>query len=249
MDGGVMLTVAAYLWFDEHWRHNGAFTYGPEHVRLLKSMVSKNLTVPHEFVCITDRPHLFDGDAGIRAIPLDKSTHVPGTEFVKLMTFHPMGGEMIGKRVLQLDLDTIVCGSLDEIVDRNEELVVWRNPTRVPYDKPIKAGRPYYNGSVILHTCGTMPEIWRSFDSERPPRVRDTQVWMSNMVGPHAPYWDGRDGIYRLGRADTPGSGVTGALPENARIVTFPGDMGKPWLPEVRAANPWIERYWPDALA
>lgn len=237
------LVVACYLWFDEHWRHNGAFTYGPEHVRLLRSMVAKNLTVPYEFACITDRPHLFDD---IRAIPIDKTTHVPNTEFVKLMTFHPQGRDIIGKRVLQLDLDTIVCGSLDEIVNRDDDLVVWRNPTRLPYNKPIKA-RPYYNGSVILHRCGTMPFIWQTFNP-RQFSARDTQVWMSSLIGPDAPYWDGSHGIYRIARDDTPGSGIDGELPSNARIVNFVGSEGKPWNPEVRRRNPWIAQYWPDAL-
>ena len=245
-----MLTVACYLWYDPMWRHSGAFTYGARHVRLLRDMVAKNITVPYEFVCITDRPHLFANSPGIRAIMIDWTTHVPGTEFVKLMTFHPNGRQIIGERVLQLDLDTVIVNNIDKIVNRDEDLVVWRNPTRIPYANPAKSSRPYYNGSVILHRCGTHPEIWKVFDQKKPtPNVRDTQVWMSVLIGPDAPYWDDRDGIYRIARADTPGSGVSGLLPDNACIVTFPGDQGKPWLPEVRKANPWIADYWPEHLA
>lgn len=240
-----MLVVACYLWFDPIWRHNDAFVYGPQHVRQLQKAVAKNLTVPHEFACITDRPHMFDGDKDIRPIPIDKSKHIPGTEFVKLMTFHPLGKELIGQRVFQLDLDTVIVGNIDTIVDRDEDVVVWRNPTRIPYENPKVPGRPYYNGSVILHRCGSWPAVWNyNTKLHGISGVRDTQVWMSKVLGPNAPYWDGNDGIYRLGREDTPGSGVFGELPENAKIVTFPGDQGKPWLPAVRRANPWIEQYW-----
>jgi len=243
-----MLTVACYLWTDPVWKHSGTFLYNPGHVRQLQKAVAKNLTIPHEFVCITDKPHAFDADRDIRPVPIDRTKHIPGTEYVKLMTFHPLSRELIGERVFQLDLDTVIVGNLDQLVDRGEDVVVWRNPTRLPYDNPVVASRPYYNGSVILHRCGTWPAVW-NFNTKMPNRPRDTQVWMSQVLGPNAPYWDGNDGIYRLAREDTPGSGVSGELPANARIVTFPGDMGKPWLPEVRKANPWIEKYWPEEVS
>jgi hypothetical protein len=242
------LTIAPYLWHDPYWRHNDAFTYSADHVRHLRDMVAKNISVPYEFACITDRPDLFRDDDGIRAIPLDTATHVPGTEFAKLMTFHPNGRELIGTCILQLDLDTVIVGNIDAIVSRTEDLVVWRNPSRLPYDNPVKAGRPYYNGSVILHRCGTRPNIWSQFNP-RNPRVKDTQVWMSMLVGPAAPYWDGSHGIYRLARADTPGSGIWGGLPGNATIVNFVGSEHKPWVPAVRQANPWIAQHWPEVLA
>lgn len=240
-----MLTVAAYWWTDPRPnRFNAKYQYTAEDVRLLQRQVSRYLSQSHEFVVLTDQPEVFAGDTHIRAVPLDLTKHIPGTEFVKLMTFHPNGREMIGEKVLQLDLDTVITGGLDRIVSRSADLVVWRNPSRIPYDKPVKPGRPYYNGSVILHRCGTMPEMWARFDAANPPHgVRDTQVWMSNMIGPDAPHWDGKDGIYRLAREDTPGSGVSGRLPENARIVTFPGSEGKPWDAGVMAANPWIAEF------
>ena len=244
------LVICCYLWSDPHWRHNNTFTYKPAHVNHLARMVAQNISVPYEFACITDIPadHSIERgfDPGIRLIPLDTTTHLPNTEFAKLMTFHPNGKEIIGEKVLQLDLDTIICGSLDPIVDRDEDLVVWRNPTRIPYDNPIKKGRPYYNGSVILHKCGTMPEIWQNFVPQ--PFIRDTQVWMSHLVGPDAPHWTHKDGIYRLAREDTPGSGIWGDLPANARIVNFVGSDHKPNRPEVRAANPWIEALWSEGL-
>jgi hypothetical protein len=39
------------------------------------------------------------------------------------------------------------------------------------------------------------------------------------------------------------GEGVQSDLPENARIVFFPGDRS-PSQPEVRAIHPWIEEHW-----
>lgn len=239
-----MLVVATYFWTDPASR--ARFQYQPADVRRLKAMVAKHLSVPHEFAVITDRPELFAADADIRAIPLDMTTHVPGTCFVRLFTFHPEGVFKIGSLVLQLDLDTLIVGNMDPLVTRPEKLVMWRNPSRIPWDNPKMPGRPYYNTSMLLHRCGTMPLLWRGMSRPNDNKrvFRDDQWYLSEVLGPDMPYWDGSDGVYRLGRADTPGSGVIGTLPANARVVTFPGSEGKWWQDGVAAANPWIQ----DAL-
>lgn len=252
-----MLTVATYFWApDEGSKFNNPYT--ADDVRRLQRMVAKNLTVPHEFAVITDRPHLFDGDKAIRAIPIDKTKHVPGTCFVRLMTFHPKG--LIGERVMQIDLDTFVVGNMDHLAARTEDLIMWRNPTRVPWvpgDYPAGAGiemangkpvyfvnqnRCLYNTSFLIHQSGSMPELWEGFDP-RWPSAKDDQWYLSRVLGTDCPYVDGSHGVYRLARDDTPGSGVSGELPGNACIVTFPGSNGKPSDPVIRAANPWIEQY------
>lgn len=247
-----MLLVGCYLWSDKTWTNHGAFRYGPHHVRQLKDAVKRNLTVPHEFICVTDDPVQFEDDADIRAVQLDTTTHIPGREWAKWMTFHPNGKELFwGDSFLQMDLDAAVVGNMDHIVNRDEPLVVWRNPARVPWATyPM---RPLYNGSIILHRLGTAARLWKLFVDNRDKIVgvmRDTQVLMSAALGHDAPYWDGKDGIFRLGRDDTPGSGLIGGpLPDTARIVFFPGSEHKPWLPKVRGAYPWIERVWPMEMA
>jgi hypothetical protein len=237
-----MITVATYWWSADSHKPSGYHAYTPDDVRLLQRMVARYMGQPHEFVVITDRPGLFADDAAIRAVDLDKTTHVPGTCFVRLMTFSPMARETIGERVLQLDLDTVIVGGMDSLVSRTSDIVMWRNPARIPWDAPAKAGRPYYNTSMLLHRTGTLTHIWEEFDPKA-PRYRDDQWLLSDKFGPNVPYWDGSDGVYRLAREDTPGSGVNGALPENARVVTFPGSEGKPWDAAIAAANPWIAEF------
>src|SRR3989304_2641053 len=211
------LTVATYFWTDENpSKFNAKHQYGPDDVRLLQRMVARYMGQPHDFAVITDRPEFFADDEHIRAVPIDKTTHVPGTCFVRLMTFSPAARETIGELVLQLDLDTVIVGGLDSIVSRTSAIVMWRNPARIPWELPAKAGRPYYNTSMLLHRTGTLMHIWEEFDP-RAPRYRDDQWLLSDKFGPNVPYWDGSDGVYRLAREDTPGSGVSGTLPENAR--------------------------------
>lgn len=234
------ITFLTYWWQEPGYPNS----YTADDVRLLQRMVSRNVTSPHDFAVITDKPGEFSGDADIRAIPIILDKHVPKTCSVRLMTFHPNGANLIGERVFQMDLDTVVVGSLDDIIARQEDTVLWRNPGRVPWDYPRShASRPLYNGSFVLHRCGTRPDVWRDYKINT-HWVYDDQTWLSMAFGPGAPYFDGeRDGIYRLARADTPGSGVNGELPSNARIITFPGSEGKPTRPEVMAANPWIAEF------
>lgn len=236
------LVIGTYFWQPDAGS-KFAHAYAPDDVRRLQRMVARHCTVPHQFAVITDRPELFEGNSDIRAIRIDQTKHVPGTCFVRLMTFHPNGMAMIGDKVLVIDLDTLIVGNIDHLVSREENLVLWRNPARIPWHNPTMKGRPYYNTSVLLHRCGTMPDIWESFDPHN-PRVRDDQWWLAAMLGADMPYFDGeKDGVYRLGRKGEPGTGVDGALPPNACIVTFPGSEGKWTDPAIRAANPWIEAH------
>jgi hypothetical protein len=239
------LTVITYWWTDAENKHVDKEWYGPDDVRRLQRQVKANLSSPHEFAVITDRPEAFADDADIRAIPIDYATHVPGRCYVRLMTFHPDGADIIGGRILQLDLDTLIVGSLDSIASRTADLVLWRNPARIPWESPEKPGRPYYNTSLVLHRCGTMPDLWEKFNPQVHPRIiRDDQWWLADQLGPNVPYVDGSDGVYRLAREEDKRTGVWGeTLPDNARIITFPGSSGKPNDPHIRAENPWIEQY------
>lgn len=240
-----MLTVMTYLWFDEFWQHNDVFQYGPDDVRALKDKVKEHMPIPHEFAVVTDRVEWFDRDKDIRAIKIDKTTHVPGRCYVRLFTFHPSGKEIFGERVLQLDLDSIPVGNMAPLVDRDEDLVLWQNPTRKPWRDGGKfKGRAIYNTSMLLHRCGTRPAVFTEFDTIQTPKYhKDDQWYLSAIFGFDAPHWTDADGVYRLAREDTPGSGIEGDLPDNARIVFFPGEKGKPWLPEVQARCPWIKEH------
>lgn len=225
-----MLAVCAYLWGD---------LYSLGDVKLWRDMVSRHLTVPHEYVCITDDVEQFEG-TGIRGVPL-KRAPVRGPRFAgeKLMTFSPEMGELVGQRILVTDLDCVPVGNMDPLVDRDEPLVLWRNPSRRPWAGNTSP-RPYYNSSMVLITAGARPDIWTRYLKGEAANCRGDQDFVSHVVGWDCPYWDESDGVYRLGRVETPGSGPRSFLPKNARIVFFPGSEGKPWVREIQAECPWI---------
>src|SRR3990167_10267184 len=112
-----MLTVVCFLWHDPQGVRNDIYVYDESHACRLKQMVERNLTIPHEFICVSDRK--IDG---IKTIPLDFTTFVHSTRFAKLMMYAPEG-PLAGKRMLYLDLDCVVTGSLDPLVRHDEDLV------------------------------------------------------------------------------------------------------------------------------
>jgi len=147
--------------------------------------------------------------------------------------------------VLQIDLDSVIVGSLDHLVARDEDLVLWRNPRRWCLTNP-DAGYALklalFNGSILLHRSGTWTKMWSDFDPAC-PLAREDQWWFSLKAGPDCPYWDGSHGVYRLAPLNRPWTGVGAVLPENACFVTFPGDAGKPWRAETIEAYPWIAEH------
>jgi hypothetical protein len=282
------LVIGTYWWSPDAGSKFG-IPYRADDVRLLQRMVARHCTVPHEFVVLTDQPDLFHDDKDIRAFHLSlahQKTHVPKTCFVRLFTFSPYAKQALGDRFLQLDLDTVITGNIDHLVTREEPLVLWKNPTRLPWEDLDEEGkkafvaktfpalasdfasidwrkrniycrddegqttyvvnqlRTYYNTSVVFHHCGAMPEIWERFDPRRLP-AKDDQWYLSDLFGMDCPYFDGEhDGVYRIGRDDTPNSGVFGELPANACIVTCPGDKGKPWMmADGMQRFPWIAEH------
>ena len=235
------LTVVCFYWYDPQAKCRKIYRYKPEHVYLLKWMVERNLTIPHEFICVTDNPEQFEGK--IKTVLLDKTTFILGTRYAKLMLWRRDIGSIIGKRMLYLDLDCVITDSLDPVVDRTEDVVLWRNPN---FGAPRRAR---YNTSIMLITAGARPQLYEHFDPEyHPTHLRiwwggTDQAWISHKLShTEEAYWTNVDGIYGAGRLKDIVPGVGTELPENARIVFFPGSR-IPHMKETKVKHPWISEY------
>jgi hypothetical protein len=233
-----VLVVATYLWSDPaRDSQRRGYTFRHEHVHILKSMVSRHLRRPHRFVCVTD-----DKIDGVTTVPLDWRKHVPGTVCLRLMQHNPDWCRAnLGERVLSLDLDIVITGSLDHIAARTEPIVLWRNPN---YGLP---GRAFYQSSVQLFSAGARPELWSGFDPCETPKFMNwrfggkEQAWISERLEWNEAYFDANSGIYGAGRLGS--KGVGSELPENACIVSFPGAR-EPSQPETQLAHPWIWNWY-----
>jgi hypothetical protein len=228
-----LLTVCSFWWTDPSVADRARYQYGPEDVFIHKRMVERHIDA--RYVCVTDNPKALPG---VETIPLEYATHVPGTRFAKLMLFRK--GVGIGDQVLYLDLDCVITGSLEPLI-KSEDLVLWRNPN---FGVPMRAR---YNTSIMLITADSRPELYDRFDPKRTPddlaqRWGGTdQAWLSEQASPDEAHWTAADGVYGAGRLKDIAPGVGTALPDNARIVFFPGnrqpkgEIGRhPWIPEHR---------------
>lgn len=227
-----MTAVVFWLWTCHTGRRAGL--YGPDDVARMARSVSRNLTVAHEIVCITDRPpHEFPSD--VRVVPLWTDHRDLGGCYTRLKAFHPSMAEIIAPRFVWMDIDAVVTGNLDPIVSRAEDAVFWRSCT-VP-------SLPY-NGSMILMTAGARAQVWKTFKGRESVEITRAkkmigtdQAWIAEVLGPNEAVWTAqRDGVCAY-RKD-----AVNFLPDHARLVFFPG-ADKPQRDRTRYKSPWIARY------
>jgi hypothetical protein len=93
-------------------RGNVPFSW--DYVTKLQSMVGRSLDRPYRFVCFTDRP--WECPAGIRSIPVAPSTFSRERAWWAKINLFDRSHDL-GDRVLYLDLDTLIVGSLDDVAD------------------------------------------------------------------------------------------------------------------------------------
>lgn len=87
--------------------------YNCDYVNALANSIKRNVTVPHEFVCLTNDATGFNSNVDI-VIPLK---HDFKKWWCKIELFRP--DIFSGKRVFFLDLDTVVVDNIDQIVSKN----------------------------------------------------------------------------------------------------------------------------------
>ena len=243
------VTVCFYWWTDPQGKsinnNFNRYSYGADDVRMAVAMAGRNLTVPHEFVVLTDKPEAFDGDSHIRAVPLDMRTFVPGTRFVKLMTYAPETAKTVGEYLMVLDLDCVITGNLDHIASRREDLILWRNPNHQPGTR-----RARYNTSIVLHRPGSRPELFAKFNPQSDPaRLRQKtggtdQAWISEQVDYDHPHYltPEKDGVYGAGRMKDADPTTCKKLPDNACLVFFPGNR-TPKQQHIQAEFTWSPQH------
>lgn len=191
------MTVACLLW--GRWCH----PYGEQYVRKLRDRVEKHLSVPHRFVCFSDRDI-----PGVETIPLDPKWE---WNLNKLALYRPDNG--LEGRVLALDLDVIPIGSLDDFSDYDGEFAVCES-----FGHKGKCG-----GSIIGFEAGSMEWLYQKVKANPKFWARVTEggserlLYRNQLTNPD--FWQ------RL----LPGQVVsykwhcTKEIPEDARIICCHG--------------------------
>lgn len=211
------LIISTWVWGNK---------YSSDYINRLARGVGRNLRQPYHFMIFR---------------PLDEDeylTEIPGC-FARLRAFdtawQKMHGIGEGDRLVCMDLDLIVTGGLDELVDRHEPFVILQG---------ANASNPCpYNGSMWMLRGGYRPDVWSDFSVEAAAKVPfdsfpDDQGWFWHKM-PNAAGWKAgaESGVYAFKK---PGWPACDRLPAPARVVAFPGHRD----PSQFAHLDWVKEHW-----
>lgn len=190
---------------------------GEEYVRKLKANVERNLTLPHQFVCVTD--HFIED---VWCMP----SQFRGW-WEKIRLFKP---GLFEGRVMFLDLDTFIVGNIDHIAAYDGHFATLHD-----FWRPAGLGP-----AVMLFDPQWARFIWEEWAAEDYPMTdpRGDQAWIENRNQGRM-----RKDVDIL-QEMFPGAFVsykthcTKALPESARVVCF---HGRPRPHEVQG---WAKEHW-----
>jgi SAM-dependent methyltransferase len=217
---GVDITVACVL------KSGGDFT--ADHVEKLRNMVARNMTLPYDFVCLTD---MNVPKNVCRSIRLQNG--FPGwwskVELFRKDLFKT-------KYVVYFDLDTVITGSIDSLFVKDIDFAALR-----PWNERNR-NNGYFASGMLIWKNGNYDFIYDEFDENTigDYTVGDQQ-YMSNALTErdqhYYPIQSYFDGVYSYKR------NCKGSLPKGARIVCF---HGHPRPSEVVGlpGHGWVERNW-----
>jgi len=127
--------------------------YNANYVNILYNMVSKNLTLPFKFYCMTENP------AGLNSniVPLRlPNIPVDGWWFKPYIFCKDVN---IAGTILYLDLDIVITGNINKLFTfSNSQPCIIRDFSRV-----MRPSWPKFNSSVIRFTHGQFHHIWEKF--------------------------------------------------------------------------------------
>ena len=192
--------------------------FGPEYVNRLAAMVARHATRPHRFLCLTDDP------AGVACDTSPIGTDLPGW-WAKLVLFQPHPA-LAGERVLYLDLDTVLVGNIDSLLDYRGDFAILRD-----FYRPTG-----YGSAVMAFEAGWGRTIWEQF--QRDPAfvmrmLHGDQEWIETVVE-EADRWQALcPGLIGSYKADGLSHG-----PKGFHAVCFHG-----W-PKPHDVDGWVTEAW-----
>ena len=234
------ITIVFFKWSRPGYR--SVFT--GEHVNIARDMIRRNTTIPVEFVCVTDDPRGIDHE--IRIVKLwDNPAPGYGREnrpncFYRIKAFSREMSEIIGKRFLWVDLDAVIRGNIDHILNDPADFKIWR----------VDDAEMPCNGSLVLHRAGTRQEFWNNFDPSKVDPVHglkkingfmgSDQSWIASQMGPEDKVFGRKDGVYSF-RIHLKAGRIS--PPEDAKIIFFHG-RHNPWDEGLKNRCRWIARHY-----
>lgn len=150
-------------------RNGGKVGYDSQWVSKLKNSLERNVSLPYKFYCLSD------SKVDCETIPLDNDDH---GFWSKMQLFKP---GLFDKKTLYIDLDTVICKNIDEIIQKceNEKFVMWYEK-----DKNISS-------SAMMYWDGDYSYLWEIYKSKpleywealyaKPPLYGDQAIISENV--------------------------------------------------------------------
>lgn len=223
--------------------------YGPDYVNKLYSMVSRNLTLPFRFVCLTDNPEGISPQIEVKDIPKvgfeDFDRRLPWTfahGWLKVTSFAKPLYDLSGP-TLFIDLDVVIVDNIDCFFEPDGEFRVIKE-----WDKSDETG----NTSVYRFTIGAHPDLIENLKTNKDAvlrKVRNEQEYVTGTLAEQGKlkYWPA-EWCVSFKRHCMP-RGIMGwfkpaAIPPGAKIIAF---HGKPNPDDVIAgrSGKWYRRVLP----
>ena len=155
--------------------------YGREYVERLRNMVSRHLTVPYEFACLTDDQHDIPG---VRKIYQPNAKYSRGW-WHKVHMFDsalPLRG-----RILYLDLDVVIHASMDKLTEYHPTSFIGIHD----FNRKFHPSWSYLNSSVLAWTHGTQSHIYEQFKLKPSDaqRLQGDQDWIWKLCKDKMIFW------------------------------------------------------------
>ena len=226
--------------------------YGPEYVNRLYGMVARNLARPFHFVCLTDdaagiRPEVTC--APIPALPPVSQPKERG--WTKIAAFSPALDGVLGETVLYLDLDILVMGALDPLIEHPGAFPMirdWYHHRRLVGNSSVFRFRPAEQRPLFEAFCADVDAIVQ--------RIRNEQEFVSEYLEARGElsFWPGAwCQSFRVScLAPWPvRAWATPRRPADCRVLVFHGEpkppealVGRPALFQTFRPAPWIADFW-----
>jgi hypothetical protein len=236
-------------------------SYPPHYVNRLYHGVRRFLSRPFRFLCFTEHPEGIDPAVEIHPLPVEPFDAVLDAAMArrgalrKVSLFRPGLADMEG-RVLGFDIDVVVTGSLDELVDFSPGKVCMRREWRYePW------GREGGHGSVFLYDPARHGYLYEDFAADPVGAIRrhrsSEQLYTSMTALRHGDleYLPGQwvcSFKFDALRPPPFNRFVAPRLPADCRVLCFHGrpkmeeaiDGYRFSLLEAAKPAPWLGDYW-----
>jgi hypothetical protein len=218
--------------------------YSHEYVNNLYRMVDRNITVPYEFVCLTE--NTYGLDPSIKTLPLPKGLEGWWYKPYMFSNTLPLKGT-----ILFMDLDVVISGNLDKLFTYEpDKWCIIRDFTKV-----MRSNWNRYNSSVIRFKHGQLHHVWEKFQKNSIGHIRRLHgdqdfLWEADKSGEFWPddwimswKWE-----IRKDRTFAPGSTKGNRKlknienvkpPKNCCITVFHGDPNPH-----NCDDPWVKENW-----